>query len=157
MFVLWKENIVNHAKKYCTRRKWEEFQLNTWKHVPMVKSTTIFPKTQQVQMSAQNRTKSFSLVPYYGAPSYNQRMWNIKYLCGGPFVKVMKTNRTHIPQFKRFMVDNAQVNWNIVWIVFTHLEIYPNHCPIKNELTFSIWFNLWKSTPIDLFGCLIWG
>jgi hypothetical protein len=84
-------------------------------------------------------------------------MWHIKYLCGRPFVKVMKANGIHMPQFKGFMVDNAQVNWNVVWIVFTHLEIHPNQCPINNELAFSIWFNLWRSTPLNLFGCLIWG
>jgi hypothetical protein len=80
----------------------------------MVISTTIFPKTQQAQMSAQTKTKSFSLVPHHGTPSYNQWMWNIEYLCGGPFAKVMKANGIHMPQFKRFMVDNAQVNWNVV-------------------------------------------
>jgi hypothetical protein len=80
----------------------------------MVKSTTIFRKTLQAQMSAQNKTKSFSLVPHHGTPSYNQKMWSIKYLCGGPFVKVMKANGIHMPKYKRFMVDNAQVNWNLV-------------------------------------------
>jgi len=68
-----------------------------------------------------------------------------------------KQMENHMPKYKRFMVDNVQVNWNVVWIVFTHLEIHPNHCPIRNELGFSIWFKLLRSTPIDLFGGLIWG
>jgi hypothetical protein len=72
-------------------------------------------------------------------------------------VKVMKANGIHMPKYKWFMVDNAQVNWTVVWIVFTHLEIHPNHCPIRNELAFSIWFKLSRSTPIDLFGGFIWG
>jgi len=80
----------------------------------MVKSTTIFRKTQQAQMSAQNKTKSFSLFPHHGTLSYNQKIWSIKYLCGGPFVKVMKANGIHMPKYKWFMVDNAQVNWTVV-------------------------------------------
>lgn len=33
-------------------------------------------------------------------------------------MKLMKTNGIHVPQFRGFIVDNAQVNYNVLRIVF---------------------------------------
>lgn len=99
-----------------------------------------------------HKIKQSPLVPHHGAPSYNQRIWSIKYLCGGPFVKVMKTNGIHMPQFKGFMVDNAQVNWNVVWIVFYPFGDPTQPLPNKKRTCF---FHLVQSMEIHT-NRLIW-
>ncbi len=46
----------------------------------------------------------------------------------------MAKNGVHNTNFKGFMVDNAQANWNIVWIVYGSKDV--NELMINNEQTY---------------------
>ncbi len=49
-------------------------------------------------------------------------------------INMMAKNGVHNTNFKGFMVDNAQANWNIIWIVYGSKDV--NELMINNEQTY---------------------